>query len=147
MIHALFKQYDVGPYYCSFLVRSSDLVCQSYIYPISLFTCFPALLLSLWFLYTICAVPSLSGVHWALMESIDLECRHGWLLIVAEAMEAWRPFSEPKTELLCLSGRTWPGHYVSEMLHIGPAYSICVWMCIMVYITLVTVSQVTFIKI
>lgn len=30
---------------------------------------------------------SLSGVHWGLKGSIDMECLHGWLLIGAEATE------------------------------------------------------------
>lgn len=40
----------------------------------------------------LCMSPSLSGVHWGLMGSIDIECLHGCLLIGAEATEAWRPF-------------------------------------------------------
>lgn len=47
-----------------------------------------------------CAIPSLSGVYWRLMCSIGMECLHGWLLIGAEAMEAWRPFSS-QTQNYC----------------------------------------------
>lgn len=43
-----------------------------------------------------CAIPSLSGVHWGLMGSIDMECLDGWVLIRAEATEACRPFSSQR---------------------------------------------------
>lgn len=74
---------------------------QSFVCPISLRTCFPsALCLFSVVPADLCTIPSLSGVHWRLMGSIGMECLHGWLLIGAEATEAWRPFSS-QTQNYC----------------------------------------------
>lgn len=36
----------------------------------------------------LCMIAALSGLHWGLMEPIDMDCLHGWLLIGAEVIAA-----------------------------------------------------------
>lgn len=103
------------------------LVCQSFVCPISLRTCFPSALC----LFSVvpadfCTILSLSGVHWRLMGSIGMECLHGWLLIGAKATEAWRP-SSSQTQNYCAWLAELGQGTVCEMVCIRPVlYRVCV---------------------